>query len=189
MNSPRFLSQALLSIAVFFAFLPALSTAGLNAGEETDRNLLKNGTFEKGKNDWELINFGKGGTMVVDKVELHDGKPTLRIESFGELTFARQTVKVKPNTNYRLSGFIKVKDVVEKGGGGRAGANLIEGMTRVATPAINGTAEWQEVNVEFNSGNKAEIRVGPAVGWYACKVFGIGWFADVKLTEVRGERR
>lgn len=189
MNSPRLPSLTLLPIAVFFALLPTLSLAGLLDSVESERNLFKNGNFESGKNDWGLVNFGKGGTMTIDKQELHDGKPTLRIESFGELTFAEQTVRVKANTNYRLSGFIKVKDVVEKGGAGRAGANLIEGMTRVATKAINGTADWEEVNVEFNSGNKTEIRVGPAVGWYACKVYGIGWFSDMKLTEVRGERR
>jgi len=168
----------LLGLAIFFALLPTLSRA------DPDRNLLQNGNFEKETEGWELINFDKGGTMAVDKQELHNGKPTLRIESFDGMTFARQTVQVKAHTKYRLSGFIKVKDVHEKGGAGRAGANLIEGMTRVATRAIVGTGSWREVHVDFNSEDKTEIRVGPAVGWYACKVSGTGWFGDISLTEV-----
>jgi Carbohydrate binding domain len=188
MNSPRFLPQAVLPIAIFFALFPMFAHAGLFAGEESDRNLIQNANFENGTNGWELINFNKGGTMAMDEAELHDGKPTLRIESFGEMTFARQILKVKAHTQYRLSGFIKVKDVHDKKVGGKAGANLIEGMTNIATHAITGTANWREVHVDFNTGDKTEIRVGPALGWYTCKVFGTGWFADMSLTEMGGHR-
>jgi hypothetical protein len=174
----------LLPIAIFLALFPMLGSA---AGNE--RNLIQNGNFETATKDWELVDFAKGGTMEIDRTELRNGKPTLKIESFGELTFARQTVKVKARTNYRLTGYIKVKGVSEKGGAGKAGANLIVGMTRIATPAINGTAGWRKVDVEFNTEDKTEIRVGPAVGWYACKVFGTGWFSDLSLTELSGSRQ
>jgi hypothetical protein len=170
----------LLPIGVFFALFPALLGA-----EPPEGNLIENGNFEKGTDGWELINFDKGGSMAMDPAELHDGKPTLRIESFGEMTFARQIVKVKANTNYRLDGYIRIKGVHENGGAGKAGAILLVGMTQIATHAIYGTTSWKKVSVDFNTKDKTEIRVGPSVGFYACKVFGIGWFSDLSLTELR----
>jgi hypothetical protein len=145
-----------------------------------------NANFERGAYGWELINFGQDGTMEMDPTVLHAGKPTLRLDAFSEITFARQVVTVKAHTTYRLSGYVKVKDVQEIGGNGNAGANLIVGSTRIATRAIQGTDDWQEISTEFNTEDKTALRVGPAVGFYGLKVSGTAWFSDMSLAEVNG---
>jgi len=184
MHSLRFLPAALLSFAISLALFPAVCGA-----EAPERNLLENANFEDGTNGWELNNFGKEGTMAMDPAELRNGRPTLRIESFGALTFAWQTVKVKPHTTYLLSADIKVKDVYEQGGGGMAGALVMMGQSQYGSRSPHGTVDWQRVTTQLNTDDKTEIRVGPAVGWWACKVFGTGWFSAVSLTELEGEKR
>jgi hypothetical protein len=149
-------------------------------------NLIANPNFERGEYGWELINFGRDGMMEADTTVLHDGKPTLRIDAFGEMTYARQVVTVKAHTTYRLSGYVKVKDVQEIGGSGMAGANLLVGSTPIVTRAVNGTDDWQEISTEFDTEDKTAIRVGPAIGYYNLLVSGTAWFSEMSLTEVRG---
>ena len=191
MHSLRLLPAALF-VATSLALIPKFgraqteSQAGRPAGTPPtpERNLLTNANFENGANGWKLSNFGKGGTMAMDPSELRHGKPTLRIKSVGALTFAGQTVKVKPHTTYLLSGDIKVKDVHQVGGGGVAGALVMMGDSEYGSQSPHGTADWQRVTTQLNTGDKTEIRVGPGVGWWGCKVSGTGWFSDLALTEL-----
>lgn len=149
-----------------------------------DSNLLANANFERGERGWELIDFGQDDTLTLDPKVLHNGKPTLRVEAFGEMTFARQIVSVKAHTTYRLSGYVKVKDVRELHGDDRAGANLIVGSTLIASRAISGTADWQEISTEFETEDATVIRVGPAMGFYGRQITGTGWFSGLSLAEV-----
>jgi len=138
MKSLRFVPPVFVPIAIFLAFFPMVR------GEEApEHNLIKNANFENGANGWELVNYGKGGTMAMDRTERHNGKPTLRIESFGQQTFARQAVKVKPHTTYLLSAYIKVKDVQEDGGSGTGGAIVMMGMSFYESQGVHGTTDWQ----------------------------------------------
>ena len=182
MKSLRLPPPALLLIALFLAFLPVLCDA-----ETSERNPIKNANFERGTSGWELVNDGKKGTMTMDRTELHDGKPTLRIESFGQLTFVRQAVKVKPHTTYLLSGYVKVKDVHEDGGAGIAGGVVMMGQSEYGSQGVYGTTDWQKVTTQLNTDDKKEIRVGPGVGWWGSKIFGTGWFSDISLTELEGD--
>ena len=177
MNSLRLLFLALVSIAFVLA---QSSTA--SAADETESNLLQNANFEKGADGWELNAFGKKGTMAIDQDELRDGKPTLRITSVDDLTFVYQTVKVKPNTRYRLSGYLKTKDVRDLKGR-KNGAMLLVGMSN-GSGGIRGTTGWRKVSMDLNSQDKTEIRVGGAVGYYASPVAGTAWFSDLSLVEL-----
>ncbi len=158
-------------------------------GGKADGNQLTNGNFEKDTYGWELMDFGRDGTMEVDSAELHDGKPTLRVGAKDAMTFARQIVTVKPHTNYRMSGFIKVQDLQAAGGASDFGASLIVGRTSIKTRPILGTTDWQEVSVEFNTGKSVAIRVGPALGFYDRNVTGTAWFSDVMLAEAKRDHR
>lgn len=182
MNSLRFLPVALLSIAASWALFPTCCRA-----DAPERNLIENANFEDGTNGWQLNNSGKEGTMALDSAELRNGKPTLRIESSGELTFAGQTVKVKPHTTYLLSADIKVKDVSEKGGGGAGGALVMMWQSQYGSRSPHGTADWQTVTTQLNTGDQTEIQVGPAIGWWGCNVSGTAWFSDLSLTELKGD--
>jgi len=158
-------------------------------GEAPESIPIPNANFEDGTNGWELVNLGKGGTMAMDETELHNGKPTLRIESSGQLTFAQRPVKVKPHTTYLLSGYIKVKDVHQTGGAGIAGAVVMTGgQFPYGAQGTYGTTDWRQVTTQLNTDDKTEIQVGPDVGWFGCKVSGTGWFSDLSLAELEEDR-
>ena len=162
------------------------------------RNLFKNPYFEKGTNGWELVAFGKKGTMTVDKKELHNGKPSLRIDNpDGGLSFVRQVVAGKPNTHYQLSGYIMTKDVEPVQKGSKEGACLMVGFTaevRVGqsqskarggkSASIQKTKQWTKITVDFTSGSKTELPVGAALGYYNENVTGTAWFSELSLVEL-----
>ena len=164
----------------------------------TGKNLLKNPNFEQGTNGWELVAFGKKGTMAVDKKETHNGKPSLRItNSAGDLTFVRQKVIGKPNTHYLLSGYIMTKDVEPEKAGKDWGACLMVGFTAEVyvgqtqakarggkSAYIQETKQWTKIAVDFTSGSKTELPVGAALGYYNENVIGTAWFAELSLVEI-----
>ena len=168
--------------------LPPPATAPPAAAPEpADGNLIVNGTFEKGTDDWEMFNGNNGmkrGTMAVDMVERHNGKPTLRIENIeGAATWVRQAVPVKPYTWYRLTGYIKTKDVqgikIEQ----RTGAMLMMGMGFVPDP-VQGTQSWKKVSIDFALKDVITAYVGPAMGGFGSPVTGTAWFSEMSLTEL-----
>src|SRR3954463_5457901 len=82
-------------------------------------NLLTNASFEEEQKDWAFNCWHKKGTATIDTVEKKDGQASIRIDNAtgGDDSFLKQTIAVKPKTRYRLSGYIKTKDVVGKGAG------------------------------------------------------------------------
>ena len=153
--------------------------------EVADRNLLTNGNFAKGIAGWQILNWGKNGTMEVDTRELHDGRPTLRIDNVEAChSFVRQILKAKPHTRYRLTGYIKTKDVEPANAAEKTGAILMVGRKSVYTPLLKGTNSWTEVSVEFVTEHDPEIRVDPSLGSDYGFVSGTAWFSDLQLTEI-----
>jgi len=79
------------------AIIPAQFPSGAPAYDSDRRNLLTNADFEKGAAAWELLNWGQNGRMEMDPDELHNGKPTLRVDNFQPChSFVRQIVTGKP---------------------------------------------------------------------------------------------
>jgi hypothetical protein len=153
-----------------------------------EKNLLTNGSFDRGLEHWELIAFAHHGKMAIDTEVLHEGRPTLRIEN-GEAdqSFVRQILRGKPmHARYRFTGYIKTQDVeTEKPGGG---AVLMVGITLEHTAPILKTTPWTKVTFDFTPSPKTpnEIRVGPSLGTYARAVTGTAWFADLSVVELHG---
>jgi len=172
-----------------FALSPG---AGSGAAESDPRNLLVNPNFESGTERWEVADFENHGEMAIDTKELFNGKPTLRIENTqGGFTFVRQTVTAKPNTRYRFTGHVRTKNVAPVNGG-KPGALLMVGMTNFASRAIERTKSWTKVSFDFTTNDKADITVGPSLGWYDKSSFvtGTAWFSELELVEVgRNARR
>ena len=165
--------------------------------EPDERNLFKNPNFENGTDGWELEAFGKNGTMTVDTKELHNGKPSLRIESaHGALTFVRQHVEGNPNTQYRLSGYIMTKDVESEKKSSNEGACLMVGFSgevRVGqnqskgpakSASIQKTKHWTKITVDFTTGSKTRLPVGAALGGFNADVKGTAWFSELSLVEL-----
>ena len=96
-----------------------------------------------------------------------------------------QTVTVKPNTNYRVSGWIKTQNVVpENANSGSAGANLSIYGTWTHSPGLLGTQNWTYVTVDFNSGNSSQAQIAVRLGYWSDTVTGTAWYDDVKIDQL-----
>jgi hypothetical protein len=163
--------------------LPLDLTAGLvrEAAEDLP-NLLVNNSFEDGKTGWEFTSWAKRSNLVVDNTEKHRGHPSVRLQNVGaDDSFARQKVAVKPHTRYRLSGYIKTKDVEVKGAAGAA-LSLEGGFER--TVSLVGDKEWTRVSFEFETGPLDTIKVGARLGHHGALAVGTAWFSELSLVEV-----
>jgi hypothetical protein len=180
MNTP---AKLLLSAATFGVIL---TLAAAQQPTVTKANLLTNPSFEDGLNGWSFAAHEKRGTIAVDTVEKHDGKNSIRIDNpAGDDSFLQQTVTVKPKTRYRLTGYLKTKDVVVKGTG--ANISLAGGFER--TEAFDGKQNWKKVSFEFDSGALDTIKIGPRLGHYSNMAMGTAWFDDLQLIEVGPSRK
>ncbi len=114
--------------------------------------------------------------------EGRNGGNALKIESPAKADVgAGATIKVKPNTRYRLGGWIRTGNI-EKAGGKGALLNIHGGAV---TEDISGTSDWKQVMVEFDSGNQTEVLVHCLFGGYGGAT-GSAWFDDVYLHELPG---
>ena len=108
------------------------------------------------------------------------GKQCLTIRS-GKGTDAAwtATVTVKTNTFYRLSGWIKTKDIK-----GATGALLnIQNLQQVRTPHKTGTHDWARVSTVFNSGVTTVLEINCLFGGWGMST-GQAWYDDVALEPV-----
>lgn len=152
-------------------------------------NLLQNASFDKGTENWALNVYGVRPTVTKDDKQLHGGHPSVRIDQ-PELADAalEQAVNVKPDTRYRLSGWIKTEKVVKPDGDkqrqGEGGVCLAVSGTYDKTPFLAATKDWKQVSVDFSSGNKTSIKLGPRMGHYGKWVTGTAWFSELSLVEL-----
>jgi hypothetical protein len=168
------------------ALVLACSAAPWSHAQEASsgrKNMLTNPSFEDGQTGWETS--GKG-TVTLDATEKRGGKAALRIENaVGGDTFAKQTIAVKPQTRYRLSGYIKTKNAVAK----NAAATLSLAGGYEKTESIQGNKSWGKVSFEFDSGGASEIKVGPRLGHWYSEAMGTAWFDDLSLVELGPSRK
>src|SRR5512145_1972224 len=115
---------------------------------------IVNGSFEQGSGTnpegWRPDTWnGEGQFAWVDNGR--GGGKCVRIISKkgGDISW-RQTVAVKPGTEYRLSAWIRTENVVP---GSAKGALLnIHDIQPTQTPAVSGTQDWTKVECTFNTG-------------------------------------
>ena len=89
------------------------------------------------------------------------------------------TVTVKANTFYRLSGWIKTRDVR-----GAVGALLnIQNMQEVRTSAVSGTRDWTRVATVFQSETATELEINCLFGGWGTST-GQAWYDDIALEQV-----
>jgi hypothetical protein len=173
-------------LTAFVLTLTVFTSAGAQESTGGRPNLLTNPSFEEGQTGWEFSSFGSRGAITVDTAEKHQGKASIRIENpAGDDSFLKQTVAVKPKTRYRLTGYIKTKDVVVKGSG--ATLSLEGGFEK--TESITGTKSWAKVSFEFDSGALSSLKVGPRLGHHGNMAMGVAWFDELSLVELGPSRK
>ncbi len=91
-------------------------------------------------------------------------------------------VQGEPDTDYRLSAWIKTRDVrnVRNGRGAQLNVHATAGQPR--TDAVVGTSDWRRVEITFNSGNLDRISVNCLFGGWGLST-GTAWFDDVELVK------
>jgi hypothetical protein len=174
------------AIACAAILLPLFSTASAQQPSGGKPNLLTNASFEEDQKGWDFHCWHSQGKATIDTVEKKDGKASIRIDNAaGDDSFLKQTIAVKPKTRYRMSGYIRTKDVVGKGAG--ATLSLEGGFEK--TEVIATTKSWTKVSFEFDSGANSSIKVGPRLGHYSSNVMGTAWFDELSLVELGPARK
>jgi dolichyl-phosphate-mannose-protein mannosyltransferase len=151
-------------------------------------NLLGNSSFEEISSDiptlWSTMAYEEGKTkFTVDQAGAHSGSSYVTIENT-QANDARwvQKIKVKSNTQYKLSGWVKTDNI----GTEAKGANLtVEGIAD-SSPDVKGTsAEWQPLEMYFKTDKKqVELAVTARLGGYGSANTGKASFDDLIVEEI-----
>jgi hypothetical protein len=148
-------------------------------------NLIPNPLFEKARRAFP-VSWGKKlyrGTAkhTFAKEGGKTGKRCVTIYSkAGADATWHCNVVVKANTRYRLSGWVKTKDI-GRGTGAQINVHQLGGS--VSTPTVRGTVGWKEVRVEFDSGKHTALRINCMLGGFY-QTRGQAWFDDIVLVRI-----
>ncbi|MFZ9023095.1 MAG: c-type cytochrome, partial [Litorivicinaceae bacterium] len=173
--------------AVLSGFEPVESEEDITDSSD----MIRNGSFESESDGnparWAPVTHSGRGKFSLANGG-HTGGRSVQItsENGGDLSWATR-VRVKPHTDYRLSGWIKTENLVKIRGARGAMFNIHELQDPVAggTPAISGTKDWTQVELTFNTGALEVITLNCLYGgWGRCT--GTAWFDDVSLTPAPG---
>ncbi len=156
-----------------------------NATEKTIDLPIANSGFEDGKAHWALQTWKGNSRVMLDKSTRHSGNKSMKItgaseegwKSIGVAIQSRPTFTIKPGNTYKLSAWIKAKDV-ENSAFVRIKVKYDSGKSEYfATEGIYGTNDWQYTEITFTTTeeNKAEYLCAQLVGK------GTAWFDDIKL--------
>lgn len=152
---------------------------------ESAGNLLPNPSFEE-KAGGEICGWKRrawsgeeNGRWTVDSPG-RTGSRCLSISSERGTDAAwTAVVTVKPNSFYRLSGWIRTKDLR-----GAVGALLnIQNLQQVRTPSVTGTRDWTRVATVFRSGEAGELEINCLFGGWGQST-GQAWYDDVCLEPI-----
>jgi putative membrane-bound dehydrogenase-like protein len=150
-------------------------------------NLLPNPGFEEVADDkktplgWKRRDYGqRAGNkdanwgIVIDPKNVRSGKHAMRAITRGEAdTSFFADVELKPNTDYRLSAWIKTHAL-------RGKASLNDHIGRAETEKVNAReSDWTEVEVVFNSGKRAKASIN-----LLHVATGDSFYDDVRLSEL-----
>jgi hypothetical protein len=147
--------------------------------------LIRNGTFTDGTGDvpvgWETGAWNRDLSRFGREVAA-DGSAAATITNL-EANDAHwcQAVDVQSGAAYRISARIKTRDV----GATTAGAFIAVEPRIADSPQINGTQDWQKVEVTVEATDETGWQICPRLGSYANLNTGTAWFTDVEMIQIR----
>ena len=178
----RYFGGALLCLAFV-----CLSFTGALAQE----NLLKNGDFEAVTDEWpdgwmaDMWIFD-AGTSYVELADggVNGGRCVLVENVLSNDARVTQTVKVTPNTWYKLSGWIRAERCGTEG----LGANLSVLGSYAEIPSVYDTeGEWTEWTLYFRTyAGQTSATIAARLGGYSSDNTGRAWFDNLSLEQVDG---
>ncbi len=154
-------------------------------------NLLKNGSFETINaagmpDDWYTVSYdsiGGNTQFSVTDEQAHSGSYSAKIvnQNLNDARFVT-VANVKPESVYRLSGYILVEDIADAG----AGANFaLEEVYARSDGVYDTNGQWRYVEWygETNSG-QTSVEIGIRLGGYGSESSGTAYFDDLRLEKV-----
>ena len=180
-----------LSVLLIAVFLCVSAVFVIPDTAVADMNLLKNGGFELLNSNgdaegwYENAYYDEVGysQLSITSEKAHGGQYSALVEnaSSNDARFIC-TVSVKPNTTYKLSGYIFVESM-EPGGNG---ANLaVEDLYAFSECLFDTTGEWQYVEWYGKTGvDQRTVTIGARVGGYGAESIGKAYFDDITLEKV-----
>ena len=147
--------------------------------------LMRPGFEEDDMQDWWSYDAWtvSNSAYVWDFAVKHWGNKSVKIQN-NSANDARwiQTVQVQPNSEYRLSGWIKTENVGHSQEVNDHGATLstLSPLWTNSTGLL-GTNDWTFVSYTFNTGSNTEITVAARLGTYSGTTTGKAWFDDLSL--------
>jgi hypothetical protein len=154
--------------------------------ETSFSNPLVNGGFEDGTSSptgWSSDAWNTSYTAFTwDNTQAYSGTRSVKIVSTTP-NDARwvQSITVQPNTDYRLSGWIKTSNVAHTQESVDAGANLSLYGTYTYSVGLFGTSDWTYVTLLFNSGSSTQFTVAARLGYWYGTTTGTAWFDELRL--------
>ncbi len=150
-------------------------------------NLLTNGSFEsKDTSTWRLQGHREdkeAGSFEPKAGRNNSTAAVLRSKEINDIRFM-QTVKVTPNTDYVVSGWLKTQGVIQEDGALRgAGLSILGGFE--GTEPIGGDTDWTPVQFTVNSKDRTEVEICARLGFFGAAAKGTIWFDDLRM--VRSE--
>ncbi|MBN1583135.1 MAG: hypothetical protein JXA89_20670 [Anaerolineae bacterium] len=159
-----------------------------SAPAKANNGLLVNGGFEWGNglpDNWLPDSWIPEAAFTWSDTQSYLGSKSIQI-SLTTANDARwiQTVNVQPDTDYRLSGWIKTENVAHTSETADVGASLGVYSMGTHTLGLLGTNEWTHVSLVFNTGSNSQITIAARLGYWSGTTTGTAWFDELSLASV-----
>lgn len=167
------------------SFLPAL-LAPAQEYVTVGKNLIENGSFEEVEDntplDWVRKTWSGAPVFEVDNSMAHRGERCVKLSSTegADASWSFQA-KVKPNTLYRLSAWVKTESIAKEGFGVQL--NLHELQMEGKSKPLRGSNGWTQVSTDFNSGRNSQLLVNCLLGGWG-RATGTAWFDEIELFQL-----
>ncbi|MFR5684471.1 MAG: hypothetical protein ACLUD1_10590 [Clostridia bacterium] len=138
---------------------------------------------ENNFNDYVKSEYHSGiSKFKRDKEVKYSDMDTYKIinDEYNDAMFYK-TIKVTPNTAYKVTCMVKTQDVVTENQNTNAGAHISISDTTEKSKSLTGTNDWTKLEFYFNSKNRETVKLGFRLGGYSDNVKGQAWFSDFTL--------
>lgn len=176
-------------------FEPLAAAASAYVERHDLRRALKRNAANPSANILDEKRFSNVAKFVCSDCPL-TGQTSFRLVSTNNAnlyyTFPKGTEKMKPNTRYRLSYFMRCEDLKPVSRGGGATVSIFDAVNGTHyVPDIyypKGTTDWMYFDYEFTTGDKVDDPAAKKHAYLTLRIrnaVGTAYFDDVRLEEVR----
>ncbi|MHC4110353.1 MAG: glycoside hydrolase family 127 protein, partial [Planctomycetota bacterium] len=151
----------------------------------TAPGMIRNSSFEEAVNkrvaNWERRTYrGQGEFNYVEGGRTGKRAVMLSSESGADIGWLT-SVPVKPRSKYKLTGWIKTENL--EAGSGKGALFNVHNIQPSQTPAVTGTKDWTQVEVVFDTGERAAVEINCLFGGWGLST-GKAWYDDVQLEQL-----